>query len=346
MMLLRAASLIGLGARAAALPLAAAAAGWVTYSHLGIDHAVDLPPAIDAPRHHLHTPSGELAYYADDSAEGRPLVLLHSINAAASAYEMRPLFERYRGQRPVYALDLPGFGASERGPRPYSPELYREAIAALLTHIGAPADVIALSLTAEFAALAAHSHPEAFHSLTLISPTGLGHQSPQGATPAALRRHRLFTRDLLRQPLYDLVVTRPSLRYFLGQHFTGERPEELVRYAFLTAHRPGAAYAPLAFISGLLFTPRVFSEIYAQIHVPTHVLYDEDPHVTFDRLPELLEKSPNWSATRIVPTRGLPHWDKLPAAAQAVDAFWAALSADAPAHESTPTPDIDATPAE
>ena len=39
----------------------------------------------------------------------RPLLLLHSINASASAYEVKPLFEHYRQQRPVYAPDLPGF---------------------------------------------------------------------------------------------------------------------------------------------------------------------------------------------------------------------------------------------
>jgi pimeloyl-ACP methyl ester carboxylesterase len=49
-----------------------------------------------------------------------PLLLIHSVNAAASAYEVRPLFDHYRGRRPVYALDLPGFGQSDRSDRLYS----------------------------------------------------------------------------------------------------------------------------------------------------------------------------------------------------------------------------------
>lgn len=51
--------------------------------------------------------------------EGAPVVLVHSVNAAASSFEMRPLFEGLRGERPVLAFDLPGFGRSQRGPRRY-----------------------------------------------------------------------------------------------------------------------------------------------------------------------------------------------------------------------------------
>ena len=312
----------------AALAVPAAAAGWIAYSHLAIDHHVELPPALAAELRRFDAAAGRLAYYVDRSAQGRPLVLLHSVNAAASAYEMRPLFEHYRGARPVYALDLPGFGASERPDRGYSPELYREAIVELLaTQVGEPADLVALSLTAEFAALAAHSHPAQVRSLAVLSPTGFGARRPAGATPAAVRRLRLLRRGLWRQPLFDAITSRPSLRYFLGQHFTGDLPEDLVRYAFLTAHRPGAPFAPLHFISGVLFTPRVLDEVYAQLQVPALALYDEDPHVGFERLPDLLAKSPRWSAARVVPTRGLPHWDKLPETAAALDAFWAALPA-------------------
>ena len=53
-----------------------------------------LPAAIDAPCHRIQIASaGCLSYYEDSDVEGRPLVLLHSINAAPSAMEMRRLFE-------------------------------------------------------------------------------------------------------------------------------------------------------------------------------------------------------------------------------------------------------------
>src|SRR5258707_816325 len=103
--------------------------GWIGYSKLGVNHNLPLPEVIPNQRQTFLSPkAGQLSYYADTSAAGRPLVLLHSVNAAGSAYEMRPLFEAYRGKRPVYALDLPGFGFSERSNRVYSWRLFTDAI--------------------------------------------------------------------------------------------------------------------------------------------------------------------------------------------------------------------------
>jgi pimeloyl-ACP methyl ester carboxylesterase len=56
--------------------------------------------------------AGRLSYYV--SGHGPPLLLVHSINAAGSAYEVKPLYEHYARSRTVYALDLPGFGFSDR----------------------------------------------------------------------------------------------------------------------------------------------------------------------------------------------------------------------------------------
>ena len=49
--------------------------------------------------------------------QGPPLLLVHSVNAAASAAEVRPLHEHYRATRTVLSLDLPGYGFSDRSDR-------------------------------------------------------------------------------------------------------------------------------------------------------------------------------------------------------------------------------------
>ncbi|MDT8305785.1 MAG: alpha/beta hydrolase [Anaerolineae bacterium] len=317
------------------LPLAlgavAAAGGWIGYSATMIDHNLPLPLALNAERH-LFTGriAGLLNYYVDDSAEGRPLVLVHSINAGASSYEMRPLFEHYRGQRPVYALDLPGFGFSERSDRHYSAAMYGAAVRDLLEQIvEVPADVIALSLGSEFAARAALEAPGLFHSLTLISPTGLGKDKGNGGDGSAGNTtfYQILATPLWSQAIYDLLVTRPSLHYFLQKSFHGPVDAGLESYSYLTTHQPGARFAPLYFVSGQLFTPQVRRQIYAKVEVPALVIYDEDAYTSFTEMPDLLLDHPNWSAVRITPTRGLPHFEQPETTTRVLDHFWEGISA-------------------
>jgi pimeloyl-ACP methyl ester carboxylesterase len=266
----------------------------------------------------------------DRHAAGRPLVLLHSINAAGSSYEMRPLFAHYADHRPVFALDLPGFGFSERSPRVYSPELYQAAILDFLdTQVGEPADVVALSLSCEFAARAALAAPARFHSLTFISPTGFTAREEMRASQRAgtgqtgNMLYRLFAFPLWAQAFYDLIATRTSIHYFLAQSFEGEVDPGLEEYAYVTSHQPGARFAPLYFVSGKLFSRNVKVTVYDRLTLPVLVLYDRDPFVRFDRLPETLAQHTNWRGQRLIPTKGLPHFEQPEPTLQALDRFWA-----------------------
>ena len=108
--------------------------------------AKSLTPALDAEQFAFSLNGGvTLRGYRGEVSEGVPLVLLHSINAAPSAMEMRPLFEHYRDKRPVWVPDLPGFGLSDRPDVTYSSGLYARWLAEWLDSLGQPARKAGLS---------------------------------------------------------------------------------------------------------------------------------------------------------------------------------------------------------
>ena len=73
--------------------------------------------------------AGRIAIYAAGSEQsGPPLLLVHSVNAAASAFEIKPLYDHYARSRRVYAVDLPGFGQSERGNQHYTARMMTDAL--------------------------------------------------------------------------------------------------------------------------------------------------------------------------------------------------------------------------
>jgi pimeloyl-ACP methyl ester carboxylesterase len=304
--------------------------GWILYSRFVVNHNVPLPLAIPADQERFRSEqAGFLSYYVDRRGAGRPLVLIHSINAAGSAYDVRPIFEHYRGTRPVYALDLPGFGFSERADRAYSPQLYTDAIIDFIRHkVGAAADVVALSLSSEFAARAALQQPDLFHSLTLISPTGFTDRGDEEKAAKNLERfgqvaYPVFAFPLWSQAFYDLLTTRRSIHYYLKMNFEGQVVAGLAAWNYATAHQPGARYAPLYFVSGKLFDLRIRQTVYERLALPVLVIHDIDPNVRFDTLPDVVARHPNWRVAKVTPTRGLPHFEQMEATAAALDTFWA-----------------------
>jgi pimeloyl-ACP methyl ester carboxylesterase len=276
-----------------------------------------LPSAIDAARHEIATSdAGVIAYYADTSAGGRPLVLLHGVHAAASSYDMKPLFDAFRSERSVYALDLPGFGFSERAARTYAPATFVHAIEHLLRNVATrgPVDVVALSLTSEYLAKVAVEMPELVRSLVLISPTGFGALRERGLLETLSRRRASVlptesSDTLPSRLLYELIVSRPSIRYFLRKSFHERLDEGMAAYAYATSHQRGAYRAPMAFLSGALFPRGEATNIYGHVHQPTLVLYDRDPYTGFSALPDFAEQHHNFRPERLTPSQGLPQFD-------------------------------------
>ncbi|MEN8260543.1 MAG: alpha/beta hydrolase, partial [Pseudomonadota bacterium] len=96
---------------------------------------------------------------------------------------------------------------------------------------------------------------------------------PSQTMAKAHRLHKLLSFPLWRRPLFDLIATRPSIRWFLERSFVGDTPAELEAYDYATAHQPGADHAPLHFVSGLLFTPDALTVLYERLEIPSLALY-------------------------------------------------------------------------
>jgi pimeloyl-ACP methyl ester carboxylesterase len=321
-------------AAATALTVFGAAAGLVGWSRLLVNRAMDLPPAL--PGRHERIASrraGDLSLYSTAEAEGVPLLLIHSINAAANAYEVRPLYLHYRQRRPVYALDLPGFGFSERSRRRYTPRLMVDAIHAAVDEIrrrhGGAVDALALSLSASFLARASLERSDAYRSLALISPTGFDARL-SGEGPPDGHRGRDWLREALDRPpfgrpLFDALVTRPSMRFFLAKTFgSSDIDEGLLAYDHASAHQPGAEHAPFCFISGHLF-PTDATRLYERLRLPVWMVHGVRGDFVDYRLVPRVAGRANWRVETL-PTGAFPHFERPDAVTAGYDAFLAQLT--------------------
>jgi pimeloyl-ACP methyl ester carboxylesterase len=281
-----------------------------------------IPPALPGSVHATDVPRvGRLSWYegahGDEHTPGRPLLLIHSINAAASGYEMKPLFEHYSRRRPVYAPDLPGYGLSDRSAREYTPRLMTDAIHALLAlirqkHGAEPVDAIALSLSCEFLARAAVEDPGAFRSLAFVSPTGFNRsalrQGPPQSTRGLPRVIAVLNRPSVGRRLFRLLTRRGVIRYFLRRTWGSKNIDEgLLDYDYLTTRAPGAEHAPLYFLSGFLFSGDS-GTLYRQLTHPIWVVHGvRGDFVDYRGLGQVAGR-PNWTV-EVLSTGALPHFE-------------------------------------
>jgi len=302
-----------------------------------------LPPALKASRRVLDGRVGPVNVYV--AGEGPPLLLIHSMNAAASAYEIKPIFEAMQSDRQVWAPDLPGYGFSDRADRHYDRAVYVDAIELVLNAIHASTgvravDVLALSLSAEFVARLALRRPECFRSLTLVNPTGFNARAARNAAAAsasasasatdhgggegardwgkawgdtfevpglhAFLSYRLWTRGL-----FEALTSRRSIQFFLRGTFGSKAVDPgLMDYAWQASHQTGARFAPLAFVCGRLFSRDVVA-MYKALKLPVWMPHGVRGDFRDFSGADWARAKPNWTVESFA-TGAFPHFEDPP----------------------------------
>ncbi|MES1941085.1 alpha/beta hydrolase fold protein [Salinisphaera sp. T5B8] len=300
----------------------------------------NLPAALAGERRTFETDVGTISYYFDkgDGAGGVPLVLVHSINAAASAYEVKPVYDRYRGRRPVAAIDLPGYGFSTRAAIRYTPGVMTDAIHAWIEQIAADTgadqvDAMACSVACQYLARAAQQRPGRYRSIALVSPAGVDTRASARPHGDATRGKRwlygaITASNALSRGLFSALSSRASIRYFLEKTFGGKDVDPgLIDYAYRSAHQPGARHAPWSFLSGYLFSADA-AGLYRGLSQPVWLAYGKRSDFSDAAARDIVEAHTQSRVTSF-DAGALPYFQQPDAFFDAYDRFIAALGAPA-----------------
>lgn len=188
---------------------------------------------------------------------GPPLLLLHSPSAGASSYEWTRCAEALGAYRTVYAVDLPGYGKSDRPAVPYDSQYYLDVLAQFCKevianrHPTANIDLSATSLTCAWAAVLADQNPELIGRCVFVSPTGF----PENPRRIPFGK---IVGTLLRIPVAgklaaNLATSRRAVRQILTQRIFADpdiASDDVVARVHQAAHQPGPGIAWSGFVDG------------------------------------------------------------------------------------------------
>jgi pimeloyl-ACP methyl ester carboxylesterase len=213
---------------------------------------------------------------------GPPLVFIHGVGAGASSFMWRKNFDDLSNDFQVFALDLLGFGLSDKPPTVvYSADLYVELITDFIREVaGEPANVVASSMGGAYAIRVADEHPELINALILNGPTGSDSLNRRpGMAGAAF--YGLLQSPVLGTSFYNVMASERSIRDFARDNlFYDHRrvTDRLVANLYATSHQQGAQHAIAAFLSGYLNTDT--RAPFARLAQPTLLVWGKQDNTT------------------------------------------------------------------
>jgi pimeloyl-ACP methyl ester carboxylesterase len=214
---------------------------------------------------------GKIRYRAPlPGSVGSPIVLIHGVYGGASHRTFRSLIPLLdQAKKPVYILDLPGTGESDKPRKRYSIEDLDQFVETFLAEVVKDrATVVTESLAGTAGLKVASERPDLIRRLVLLSPTGINSL----ATPPSQREERLFDRlwndDTALLAFYDNLLNDNSLRFFLKFAFFND---ELVNEELLADYRVikpniDQRFISLSFVAGQFY--RSFEESSRNIFIP------------------------------------------------------------------------------
>jgi 3-oxoadipate enol-lactonase len=206
------------------------------------------------------TDHGRVSYA--ETGSGEPLVILHSLLTDRRAFD--GVIPSLPGR--VIALDLPGYGLSDRAAS--SIEAFADQMAAAIAHIcDEPATVMGNGLGAFVALGLAIRHPELVSRLVLV---GAGATFPEEARPAFANMAQLVGSNGMS------AVTPTALHRIFTDEFLDAHPEEAAERA-----RVLEAADPEVFVTACLALQKVdFTKGSSSLAIPTLIVVGDEDQAT------------------------------------------------------------------
>jgi pimeloyl-ACP methyl ester carboxylesterase len=218
------------------------------------------------------TVDGMRIAYVDSGGPGPVLLFVHGLSSSLSFWELQ--IAKFAGKYRVIAVDLPGYGASDRPDVPYTPPWYSDTVMAFLDTLGLQRVTwVGHSMGGQIGMHTALRHPDRLDRLVLAAPAGFEKFTPGEA--AWMRSYWTETRSLeadepaIRANFTTLVFNRRS-------ELVERWIEERVRLKDTDAFR-GTSVAVSRCVAGMVDFP-VWDRL-GEIATPTLVVYGTDDHL-------------------------------------------------------------------
>lgn len=156
--------------------------------------------------------------YYTKKGSGKPVLLIHDLNAISSSYEWNQLIPMLAQNYTVYALDLLGCGRSEKVNTTYTNYLYVQLITDFIkSEIGHRTSIVATGESSSFTIMACSSEPDLFDQIMLVNPLSLSESCKFPGKRAKIYK-KIIEMPILGTLLYHIAVSKKSIEAEMKNH--------------------------------------------------------------------------------------------------------------------------------
>ena len=244
--------------------------------------------------HFLDLEGIKTAYYSTEG-EGTPIVFLHGGGVDHAMLSWKTIMQTWTGSQPLVALDLPGYGNSDKPELEYSLSFYTGFLKAFLDTLNAQnVTLCGLSMGGAIALQYALRYPEYIGKLVLVAPWGVSASAPYSLMG------RLRVRLPLNQVVYKTLQNRWLAKNIIAGSLIGNREKitpEILDEVQTAAHSKDAARVFQSFQISELWGEHPVGHLIPllpQIKVPTLFIQgDKDPGVKVGDVKQAAASMPN-----------------------------------------------------
>lgn len=150
---------------------------------------------------------------------GNPILLLHNLTQGSSSYEFTNLIDELAETNEVYALDLLGYGLSEKCNITYTNYLYVQLVTDFIkTVIGRKTTIVTSGDSSSIAVMTCHNNPEIINNLVFINPQSL-YQSNQIPTKQTKLLKLLIDTPIIGTLIYNMQTSKKTITKLFSEEY-------------------------------------------------------------------------------------------------------------------------------
>lgn len=155
--------------------------------------------------------------YYTKQGSGKPLLLIHDLQAGASNYEWNKIESELAKTHKVYTIDLPGCGQSEKPQLTYTNFFYVQLLCDFIKQeIGEKTDIIASGYSGSFTIMACRNNSELFDKILLINPPGFTQLNQFPNKNSRLQKLILET-PVFGTMIFNILMSRRNIEYLFSE---------------------------------------------------------------------------------------------------------------------------------